>query len=79
MLGDLAERDATAIGRGQQNVADGVGVLTELRLVADDEIEATVAVENLRGSDAADGRLHGGIDVGGHQSVTRRRQRDRWK
>ena len=38
------------------------GVLTKFGLVANHEIEATVAFQNLRRGDAADGSLHGGVD-----------------
>ncbi len=47
-VGDLAERDAIALGCGQQDVANGFGRAAKFRLVTHDEIEAAVAFENLR-------------------------------
>ena len=56
---DLTKRNAAAVGSGDGELRMASGILAEFRLVADDEIEATVAIENFGRSYSANGCLHG--------------------
>ncbi len=62
-VGDGAEGNLIAVGSGDEDSADGLGRVAELRRVANGEVEAAVAVDDLRDGRAADGGLHDVVDV----------------
>src|SRR5207302_10705837 len=68
----LPQRHPVAVWSGQENVLHGFGVLAILRLVTNDEIKPAVAFENLRYRRAANGGLHGRVNIGGHQPIASR-------
>src|SRR5579862_8977597 len=68
-VGHLGERNAAAVRRGQQDVANRFGSAAEFRLIANDEVEATITFEDLRRGKSADGCLNRGIQVRSHQTV----------
>src|SRR5690348_606894 len=63
---DFAERHILAVWSRQQDRPDSFGCLTELWLVAHNEIVSAVALQDLRRRYPADCSLHCGINVGGH-------------
>ncbi len=56
---------------GDEDVADGVGVAAAGLGVADGEVEAAVALDDLGDGGSADGGLDGGVDVVGEDAVAR--------
>ena len=70
-VGDLAEGDAAAVGGGDEDGADGVGTAAVGLGIADGEVEAAVALDDLGDGGSADGGLDGGVDVAGEDTVAR--------
>ena len=67
----LAQRNLLAGRRADEQIADLLRVLAELRLHAHDEIEQLFALNHLRGGLAAHRRLHDGFHVGDVDAVAR--------
>ena len=70
-VGDFAQRNLLAVGRGEQDVADLLRRRAILRLQPDDEIERSLALHDLRRRLAADRRLDQPVDRVGAQPVPR--------
>ena len=71
MFASSLKRNLLAGGRADEQVADLLGVLAELRLHADDEVEQLLALNDLGGRLAADGGLNDRFDVGDVDAVAR--------
>ena len=71
---DLPQRHAAPARGGKQDVANGLRREAKFGLIANHEIEAPIAFEDLRRGDACDGRLHGAVYIRSHQSVARARR-----
>ena len=67
----FAQRNLLAGGRADEQIADLLRVLAELRLHAHDEVEELFALDHLRGRLPADGRLDHGFHVRHIDAVAR--------
>ncbi len=76
-LGDLAERDLGAVGRRHGDLADGLEAQPVLGLPAHGQVEALLALVDLRDRLAADRRLHDRVDVAGVEAVAGAARRGR--
>ncbi len=70
-IAELAEGQILAVGRGDEQVADGVFVFAERLLHAHHQIELALALNDLRGRLAADGRVHDVVNVAYVETVAR--------
>ena len=68
---ELAQRNLRTRRRGDEDVADLLGSLAELRLESHDEIEGALALHDLRGGAAADRGLDEPVHVGDVHAVAR--------
>ena len=69
MSANSFERDLRAVRRGDEDVADGLRVVAELRFQAHHQVELLFALHHLRRGSPADGGLDQAVDVGDVQAV----------
>ena len=62
-VGDLADRNATTVSRGQQDALNGIGAIAKSFGKADGQIEPAVAFNDLGDGCATDRGLNSGIDI----------------
>ena len=78
-VGDLCQRNPVAVRCGHQDLANCLRCVAIALRIANGEVKAPLALDDLRDGSSADGCLHDGVDVAGEDPVARGAPRDRWR